>query len=77
MTAQLLPFDELADRLQRAGCPTKPQQIGISSSRLRESYRQAYFLRRRFTMLDLAHRTQRFEPALEQIFGPHGRFGEE
>ncbi len=70
----LLPFDELADHLIAAGCPVAPGQIGISPVRLRESYRQAYYIRRRFTVLDLAKRIQFFEPALTQIFGPSGRW---
>ena len=70
----LLPFDELADRLTAAGCPVMPQQIGISPARLRESYRQANYIRRRVTILDLATRTQLFEPALAEIFGAGGRW---
>ncbi len=67
-------FEELANRLTAAGCPATPQQIGISPARLQESYRQAYYIRRRFTVLDLATRTRLFEPALEEIFGPEGRW---
>lgn len=74
LQAHLLPFDELAGRLTAAGCPVRPEQIGISPFRLRESYRQAYYIRRRYTILDLATRTQLFEPALGEIFGPSGRW---
>jgi glycerol-1-phosphate dehydrogenase [NAD(P)+] len=70
----LLAFDELAGYLTAAGCPITPGEIGISPARLRESYRQAYYIRRRFTILDLATRTQLFEPAIEEIFGPRGRW---
>ena len=34
----------------------RAKEIGISRARLRESFGQAYFLRRRFTALDLAAR---------------------
>lgn len=74
LRAHLLPFDELADRLAAAGCPSAPRQIGISRPRLRESYRRAWHIRRRFTVLDLAVRTGLFEPSLERIFGPQGRW---
>ena len=70
----LLPFDELAERLKAAGCASMPKQIGIAPVRLREAYRQAYYIRRRFTVLDLARHIQFFEPALAQIFGPRGRW---
>jgi glycerol-1-phosphate dehydrogenase [NAD(P)+] len=55
-----------------AGAPTSPEQIGISRTRLRDSFRQAYFIRRRFTALDLAVRTGLLDRALDQIFGPNG-----
>jgi glycerol-1-phosphate dehydrogenase [NAD(P)+] len=74
LKAHLLPSSELADRLTAAGCPVLPQQIGISPARMRESYRQAYYIRRRYTVLDLATRTQLLEPALDGIFGPCGRW---
>ncbi len=74
LQSHLLSHEELADRLKAAGCPTTPQQIGISPSRLRESYHQAYYIRRRFTVLDLATRTGLFESALEEIFGRQGRW---
>ncbi len=74
LQAHLLSFDELADHLSTAGCPVAPDEIGISPDRLRESYRLAYYIRRRFTVLDLAARTQAFEPALAEIFGPSGRW---
>lgn len=74
LQSHLLSFDELTNCLTAAGCPVRPEQIGISPARLRESYRQAYYIRRRYTVLDLATRTQLFEPALEEIFSPHGRW---
>ena len=50
--------------LDEAGCPVEPEQIGISRDRLRQSYEQAYSIRRRFTILDLAMRLGLFEMAL-------------
>ncbi len=74
LRTHLLPFDELTDRLAAAGCPSAPEQIGISRPRLRESYRQAYHIRRRFTVLDLAMRTGLFESSLDQVFGRRGHW---
>jgi glycerol-1-phosphate dehydrogenase [NAD(P)+] len=58
--------------LRAAGAPVEPEEIGISRARLRESIRQAFFLRRRFTVLDLAVRSGLLEPALSELFGPGG-----
>jgi glycerol-1-phosphate dehydrogenase [NAD(P)+] len=71
---QLLSFDELKRTLSAAGAPTQPEDIGISRERLRDSFWMAYFIRRRFTVLDLAVRTNLLEKALEHIFGTKGRW---
>jgi glycerol-1-phosphate dehydrogenase [NAD(P)+] len=70
LAKQLLPRDELRDMLRDAGCPVDFREIGISNERLRRSYRQAYHLRRRFTVLDVARRTALMEGALDRIFSP-------
>lgn len=64
----LQPAATLKQMLRDAGAPTEPEQIGISRERLRQSYVQAFYLRRRFTILDLAMRTNLLEPALRAIF---------
>jgi glycerol-1-phosphate dehydrogenase [NAD(P)+] len=69
---QLIPRLELKAMLRAAGAPVEPEEIGISRARLRESVGQAYFLRRRFTVLDLAVRCGLLEPALSELFGPEG-----
>jgi len=69
---QLLPFAEIKSMLREAGAPVEPEEIGISHERLRQSFRLAYFTRRRFTILDLAMRTGLLDKGLEHIFGPTG-----
>ena len=69
---QLIPLTELRTMLHAAGAPTEPEEIGLSRERLRQSFRQAYYLRRRFTVLDLATRCGLLEPALDRLFGPAG-----
>ena len=63
---------ELKAMLRAAGAPVEPEEIGISRARLRESFWQSYYLRRRFTALDLAARCGLLEPALDHLFGPAG-----
>lgn len=53
---RLYKYNEAVEMLRAAGCPIKSEQIGISSERLKLSYKQAYHIRRRFTVLDLARR---------------------
>jgi glycerol-1-phosphate dehydrogenase [NAD(P)+] len=69
---QLISFADLKMMLRAAGAAVEPEQIGLSRERLRESFRQAYYIRRRFTVLDLAVRCGLLEPALEHLFGPNG-----
>jgi glycerol-1-phosphate dehydrogenase [NAD(P)+] len=69
---QLIPLAELKAMLGAAGAPVEPEEIGISRKRLRESFQQSYYLRRRFTVLDLATRCGLLEPALRHLFGPAG-----
>ncbi len=69
---QLIPLQELKGMLRAVGAPVEPEEIGISRARLRESFRQSYYLRRRFTALDLAARCGLLEPGLAHLFGPEG-----
>ena len=70
LSQHLLPFRHARAMLRAAGCPFDAGQIGISRDRLRASYEQAYYIRRRFTVLDLARRLDVFDSALNEIFGP-------
>lgn len=72
LVRHLDPFREARSMLVAAGCPSEPEQIGISRDRLRLSYEQAYYIRRRFTVLDFAMRTGIFGSALGELFGPGG-----
>ncbi len=72
---QLLPLAEVQRRLHAVGAPTSPEAIGLTHARLRASFLRAQHLRRRFTVLDLAVRTQMLEPALDALFGPPGSAG--
>lgn len=53
---QVYPIEEARDMLAAAGCPIESQQIGISLERLRSSHLKAYYLRRRYTVLDFVRR---------------------
>lgn len=72
LRAQLPPLSELRRRLEIVGAPARPEEIGITAARLRRTFQRAYFIRRRFTVLDLAVRTQTLEPCLAALFGAGG-----
>jgi len=69
---QLIPFGRLRDMLAEAGAAFEPEQIGISRSRLRLSYEQAFYIRRRFTVLDLAMLSGEGEAAIDELFSHNG-----
>ena len=72
LEAQLIPFNEVKRRLKAVGAPTEPEQIGISRQRLRDSFIRAQYIRRRFTILDLAVRTCNMDNWLNALFGKDG-----
>jgi glycerol-1-phosphate dehydrogenase [NAD(P)+] len=74
LSKQLIPSTEVAQMLAAAGCPTKPEQIGISRERLRISFRKALHIRRRFTILDLIWRANLWDRALDRVFQSNGLF---
>lgn len=67
--SQIIPFEVASARLYAVGAPVRPEQIGISRSRLRDSAIRAQHIRRRYTILDLAVRTCRLDDWLDAIFG--------
>ncbi|HEY2411018.1 MAG TPA: sn-glycerol-1-phosphate dehydrogenase [Pirellulaceae bacterium] len=71
---QIIPAKVVKQMLQDAAAAYEPEQIGISRDRLRQSYWQALFIRRRFTILDLAHRTGLLDDALTNLFSSSGQF---
>jgi glycerol-1-phosphate dehydrogenase [NAD(P)+] len=73
LEAQLVPFDEVKRRLSIVGAPVEPEQIGVSRKYLYDSFRRVQFIRRRFTVLDLAVRTGMFDLWLDNMFGPADR----
>jgi glycerol-1-phosphate dehydrogenase [NAD(P)+] len=72
LRTQLIPFSDLKAMLEAAGAATEPEQIGISRQRLRDSFKKSFFIRRRFTILDLAVRAGVLDASLNAIFGPGG-----
>ncbi len=70
--AQLIPPDEVARRLDAAGAPCHPSQIGIDLARLRRTYFQAQLIRSRYTVLDLLAELGVLTDLVDRLFGPDG-----
>jgi len=69
---QIVPYQEAIRRLKLVGAPTAPEQISITRERLRETFIRAQFIRRRFTILDIALRTGYLNQWLDNLFGKDG-----
>jgi glycerol-1-phosphate dehydrogenase [NAD(P)+] len=72
LTEQLLPAAELRAMLRAAGCPTAPEEIGLRRADLRATYTRARTIRRRYTVLDLAHEAGVLEACVDELFAPGG-----
>jgi glycerol-1-phosphate dehydrogenase [NAD(P)+] len=68
VTVRLLPSNELRQLLDAAGCPSRPADIGLSPTQVRQSYEAARQIRRRYTVLDLAAETGLLESCVDELF---------
>jgi glycerol-1-phosphate dehydrogenase [NAD(P)+] len=75
LSSQLVSFDTAAGMLRSMGAPTLPEHICLTRQRLRDSFRRALYIRRRFTVLDVADRCGMLDRWLDGIFAP-GRLWE-
>ncbi len=64
---QILPYQELRTLLQRARCPIRAEDAGLSRAEAIETGKKAQVIRNRYTVLDLAWDLGILEPALERI----------
>ncbi len=69
---QLLPLDELQQKLTEAQCPTRPEDIGLDMTQMRESYLAAGQIRRRYTVYDLLLEAGLLQKFVDEIFGSNG-----
>ncbi|MDR1506562.1 MAG: sn-glycerol-1-phosphate dehydrogenase [Treponema sp.] len=64
---QLPPYAEIYRMLEKAGCPVKPAETGLSKARIIAAAENAQTIRVRFTVLDLAFETGAFDSVLERM----------
>jgi glycerol-1-phosphate dehydrogenase [NAD(P)+] len=75
LTQQLLPAATLRDQLRAADSPTTPQDIGLGADALRDTYRRAQMIRRRYTVLDLTNQAGILDACVDELFAPDGFWG--
>ena len=74
LSTQLVPFEEAKKRLALVGAPVNPQDIGVSKEYLKQTFVRAQYIRRRFTILDVAVRTNMLDVWLDSLFGESGQW---
>jgi glycerol-1-phosphate dehydrogenase [NAD(P)+] len=72
LKAQLMTADQLRALLQAAGCPTHPEEIGVSLPQLKESYSLARTIRSGYTILDLVDEAGILCECVDDLFAPGG-----
>jgi len=75
LAEQLLPAATLRDQLRAADSPTTPQDIGLGADALRDTYRRAQMIRRRYTVLDLTNQAGILDACVDELFAPDGFWG--
>ena len=71
---QIIPFDDVKEMLRLVGAPSRPEEIGVSKARLRDTFKCIPFMRNRYTGIDLIYRAGLLDEVTEHIFGKGGRF---
>jgi glycerol-1-phosphate dehydrogenase [NAD(P)+] len=71
----LMPAATLSQRLAAAGCPSHPEELGVTLEALARDYRRARLIRRRYTLLDCLDDLGWLDRAIEAVCGADGFWG--
>lgn len=69
---QIIPFEDVREKLRLVGAPYEPEMIGVSRERFRKTVSYIPYMRSRFTNIDLIYRLGWMEEFLERMFGKRG-----
>lgn len=70
--AQIIPFEDVRDRLKRVGSPYEPEMINVTREHLRDTFRVIPYMRSRFTNADIIHRFGLMDEVEAYLFGNNG-----
>ena len=69
---QIIPFEEVREKLRLVGAPYEPEMIGVSRERFRETVSYIPYMRSRFTNIDVIYRLGWMDEFIEKMFGKGG-----
>ena len=69
---QIMPFEEVREKLVVVGAPVEPEDIGVTRERFRDTYRGVPYMRARYFGLDLVERLGLMPKLLDELFGKGG-----
>lgn len=72
LQGQVWTYEEMKSRLEKAGAPVDPSQIGVSRAYLKSLFPKAAQMRWRINVFDLMKRCGIYEEVVEKIFAPGG-----
>ena len=70
--SQIFTYAQVKEGLRLAGAPYEPEMIGITRSRLRETFLLIPYMRSRYTAVDVILRAGLMDKADARLFGPGG-----
>lgn len=76
LAAQLIPAAEMQKKLQAAGAPSRPEEIGLTRRQLHDDYAAARLLRCRYNILDLVADVGLWDETVGALFAPGGFWSE-
>ena len=72
MKAQIMPFEEVREKLKLCGAPYEPEMIGVDRAKFRETFSGIPYMRNRYFSLDLVSRLGLVPALLDELFGKGG-----
>ena len=72
--AQIMPYEEVLEKLRLVGAPYEPQHIGISREKLHSTFQGIPYMRSRYTSIDLILRAGILPELEERLFGKGGHW---
>lgn len=69
---QLVPAAVLQQWLRRVGAPSVPDDLGLTTADVRDTFAKAAYYRGRYSVLDLAREVGWFDELVDEVFAPGG-----